>query len=327
MNVRAIYRAVAIPDCSTPYDRASLKIFYPAAYSDSEEERNSGVVPADTRMAPFGVVIMMPGINVGPEAYTWLAHRLAENGIVTVTYSLVAEEMPGYISLTPGLSIAALNPDHYGKQPSATAVGPILDQLHILNGSGILTGLLDLQHVVLGGHSAGGTVALLNARADWFPGVCAAFSYGAHAGAATALGYQADAMFALPSQLPTLIMGGTRDGCIANSSGRYGDEQACATLRVEQTFERGLHCERQDSYLAIIEGANHFSLAYPADHSTGRPFIDLATTRPDDQLRELLSSLICQFTCAVTCNDPAQRRELESTLLQPNPLIARGQRR
>ena len=327
MNVRAIYRAVAIPGCSTPYDRASLKIFYPADYSDSEEERNSGVVPADTRMAPFGVVIMMPGINVGPEAYTWLAHRLAENGIVTVTYSLVAEEMPGYISLTPGLSIAALTPDHYGKQPSATAVGPILEQLHTLNGSGILTGLLDLQHVVLGGHSAGGTVALLNASADWFPGICATFSYGAHAGAATALGYQADAMFELPSQLPTLIMGGTRDGCIANSSGRYGDEQASATLRVEQTFERALHCERQDSYLAIIEGANHFSLAYPADHSTGRPFIDLATTRPDDQLRELLSSLICQFTCTVTRNDPAQRRKLESTLLQPNPLISRGQRR
>jgi dienelactone hydrolase len=327
MNVRAIYRAVAIPDCPAPYDRASLKVFYPADYGDSEEERNSGVVPANAALAPFPVVIMMPGINVGPEAYTWLARELAEHGMVTVTYTLVAEEMPGYISLTPGLSIPMLTPEHYGKKPSATAVTPILADLEILNSEGVLAGMLDLQRIVLGGHSAGGTVALLNARPDWFPGVCAAFSYGAHAGAATALGYDQDAMFSLPAQLPVLIMGGTRDGCIANSGARYGDSQASATLRVEQTFEDALDCAREDCYLAIIDGANHFSLAHPADHTTGRPFIDLETTQPDESLRELLGGLICQFSSAVTRNDRAARTTLETTLLQGHPLISLGQRR
>jgi len=327
MNVRAIYRAAAIPDSPAPHDRASLKVFYPARYQDTPEERNSGVVPANAELSPFPVVIMMPGINVGPEAYSWLAHQLASSGIVTVTYTLVAEEMPGYISLTPGLDVGALTPDNYGKRPSATAIGPILAELRSLNARGVLAGLLDLDRIVLGGHSAGGTVALLNARADWFPGICAAFSYGTHVGAATALGYSEDALFEIPQELPLLILGGTRDGCIANSSGRYGDAQASSTHPVEQTFDRALHCERSDCYLGIIEGANHFSLAYPADHSTGRPFIDMKTTQPDEQLRELLSSLICQFTRAMTKTDPAPRRALESTLLGGHPLIARGQRR
>ena len=146
----------------------------------------------------------------------------------------------------------------------------------------MLAGLLDLDRIVLGGHSAGGTVAILNARPDWFPGVCAAFSYGAHAGAATALGYAPDTLFDLPSQVPLLLLGGTRDGCIAHSAGRYGqDREGSATARVELTFDRGLTSDRGDCYLAIIDGANHFSLAWPQDDTTGRPFIDLPASRPE----------------------------------------------
>jgi alpha-beta hydrolase superfamily lysophospholipase len=324
MTIRAIYRAIAIPNCPAPYDRASLKVFYPAQFSNSEEERNSGVVPIDSDQAPFPVVIMMPGINVGPEAYTWLARELAQQGIVTVTYTLVAEEMSGYISLTPGLSIAALAPERYGQTPSATAVMPILEELRGINSSGVLAGALDLDKVILGGHSAGGTVALLNARPDWFPGVCAAFSYGAHLGAATALGYSPDALFRAPAELPLLIMGGTRDGCIANSSGRYGDDAASATRRVEQTFDEALDCQRGDCYLAIIDGANHFSLAHPADDSTGRPFIDMATTQPDGALRKLLSGLICRFCLAMGRSDSQAQQELASILQGEDPLITRG---
>lgn len=327
MIVRALYRSIAIPDSTAPYDRASLKVFYPANYGDSDAERNTGVIPADPAMAPFPVLIMMPGINVGPEAYSWLARLLAERGVVTVTYTLVAEEMPGYISLTPGLSIQALTHETYGKTPSATALAPILEDLHALNGAGVLAGMLDMQRIVLGGHSAGGTVALLNGRPDWFPGVCAAFSYGAHAGAATALGYGADAMFPVPCAIPLLIMGGNRDGCIANSSGRYGDQSGSATERVERTFDESLQVTRNDSYLAIVDGANHFSLAYPEDDSTGRPFIDLPTTQADPALRELLASLISLFVDATARDDEKARNCLESILLQDHALIVRGDRR
>ena len=324
MTARAIYRAIALPGMQTPYDRASLKIYYPARYGDSEEERNTGVVPADPDAAPFPVVIMLPGINLGPEAYTWLARSLTKAGIVTVTYTLIAEEMPGYISQTPGLSLPALAQDQYGQTPSATAVKPIMDDLAKVNQSGILAGKLDLQNVVLAGHSAGGTVALLNARSDWFPGLRGAVSYGAHTGAATALGYPEDSLFPIPDQLPVMILGGDRDGCIANSSARYGEAQGSATARVERSFDEAISREQQDCYLGIIRGANHFSLAHPVDDSTGRPFIDMPTTQPDEEIRALLRSLVASFVLVVTRNDANARSELQSLLLAGNPLVARG---
>lgn len=324
MTTRAIFRAISIPGMKPPYDRASLKIFYPASYSGSDEERNSGLVPADSSRAPFPVVIMMPGINLGPEAYAWLAKDLAAAGIATVTYTLIAEEMPGYISQSPGLAIAELTPARYGQQPSATALGPILSDLQALNRTGVLTNALDLDNVILAGHSAGGTVALLNARADWFPGVKGALAYGAHTGAATALGYPDDAMFDIPGQLPLLILGGNRDGCIANSSARYGDDNPSATERVERSFDQALASTREDCYLGIVDGANHFSLAYPLDDSTGRPFIDMETTRPDEELRALLSQLVSCFVLTVTRQDPQAQQTLRKVLLQGNDLIERG---
>ena len=63
------------------------------------------------------MAIILPGINVGPESYGWLARGLAAGGVITVTYTLVAEEMPGYISLTPGLSMAALAPPTTANRP------------------------------------------------------------------------------------------------------------------------------------------------------------------------------------------------------------------
>jgi dienelactone hydrolase len=304
ITARAFFRAIALPGFASPYDHASLKIFYPARRTDSEEERNTGVVPPAADQSPFPVVIMLPGINVGPEAYSWLAQKLAHEGVVTVTFTHVAEEMPGYISLTPGLDISALMPADYGQRPSATAIAPIIEELRTLNSDGLLAGLLDLQKIVLGGHSAGGTVALLNANPEWFPGVCGSFSYGAHSAAATALGYEEDALFVLPGKLPTLIMGGTRDGCIANSAARYGKSgQASATAAIERTFHKALQRSDQDCFLALIEGANHFSMAYPADHSTGRPFIDMPTTQPDGSIRELLAALVSTFVGGINTGD------------------------
>ena len=327
LTVRAIYRAVSVPGGAAPYDRASLKVYYPALRTDSEEERNSGLVAAHREQAPFPVVIIMPGINVGPESYGWLAKHLASLGVVTVTYSMIAEEMPGYISLTPGLDMTALTPDEYGKRPSATALTPIIDDLQQLNTGGVLAGCLDLKHIVLGGHSAGGTVALLNADPHWFTGLCGVFSYAAHTGAATALGHAPDSLMAMPSALPTLIMGGTRDGCIANSSARYGEEEGSPTARVERSFNEALHRANDDSYLAIIDGANHFSMAHPRDDSTGRPFIDFEETRPAETIRTLLQGLIGDFVLTCSGRDDQANERLAQGILSNHAQIARGARR
>ena len=96
---------------------------------------------------------------------------------------------------------------------------------------------------------------------------------------------------------------------------------------MEKTFDQALSGSREDSYLAIIEGANHFSLAWPLDDSTGRPFIDLPTTEPDENLRALLGELICRFIRATVRGDEPARQLLDDTLLHGHPLIRRGARR
>ncbi len=304
-----------MPGAASPYDNVALKIYYPALPDDGEEQRSAGVVPADTDDAPFPVVVFMPGINVGPESYAWLARRLALAGIVTVTYTHVAEEMPGYVSLTPGLDISAMAPESYGKRPSATVIGPIIDALRAENADGVLAGALDLDHIVLAGHSGGGSVAIFNADPGWFPGVKAAVAYGAHGAAATMLGYEEGTVLRLADSVPIMLIAGTRDGVIANSAARYGEEPGDALARVRDTFERGIEASRGDCFLVEIEGANHFSIAQPGDESTGRSFLDWRETRENGAIRELIGELIERF---VTKRDPADLagHELVSSLRQ-----------
>jgi dienelactone hydrolase len=290
-TVRAVYRACRIPGARAPYDRASLKIHYPALPDDSDEQRNAGLVPADQSAAPYPAVIILPGINVGPEAYAWLARRLVLAGLVTLTYTFVAEEMPGYISQTPGLDLSAIRPDTYGSRPSANAIGPIIGALATENTTGPLDGAVDVDRIILVGHSGGGSAALFNANRTWFPQVRGAVAYGAHAGASTVLGFEDNTILPLPDDVPLLLAAGTRDGVIANSAHRYGGE----SNRVQDTFERGFSRDRGDSYLVEIAGANHFSMAWPHDDSTGRHFLDEPEEGDPEAIREFLADLILAF--------------------------------
>lgn len=345
IKVRAFYDSVSIESAesiksadahhNSAYSSAQLKIYYPSAYGDSDEERNTGVIPADADAAPFPVVIMMPGINVDPGSYSWLAKRLGECGIVTVIFQHVAEEMPGYISLTPGLDISALKPESFGLRPSSTVLTAIIAKLHKLcsqeSGNSVLAGKLDLQSIILGGHSAGGTVAMLNANPDWFPGVSAAFCYGAHSGASVILGWPENTTLPLPQKVPLLIMGGTQDGCIANSTQRYGSEpdENSSTAMVEETFYKSLtdtsnQAIVKKNVLLLIRGANHFSMVHPYDDTTGRPFIDMPATEDEESIRQLMSDFILQF---IHAQQPARNtNELLNTLVesyQSDPLVAK----
>ncbi|MBW4653697.1 MAG: hypothetical protein KME20_11775 [Kaiparowitsia implicata GSE-PSE-MK54-09C] len=215
MTVRALFRAATVEGHPAPYNTIHLKVFYPAQLSGGEQETNLGLVPAAVEKAPFSVVILFNGINCGPELYQWLAVALAEQGLAAVTFAWVAENLPGMIALTPGVDLKMLMPDQYGQGPTASALPALLNELENLNAQGVLAGLLDLDHVILGGHSAGGRVAIESASPEFFPQVCAAFAYGAHTAAVTQLGYSAGKILPLPDHLPLLLMGGTRDGVIA----------------------------------------------------------------------------------------------------------------
>jgi predicted dienelactone hydrolase len=163
MTIRALFQATKVEGAASPYDTIHLKVFYPAQMSGSNQEQNLGEVPADARCAPFQVVILFNGINCGPELYQWMAVKLAERGLVVVIFSWIAENLPGMIALTPGVDLKMLAPNAYGKGPTASALPSLLTALEQLQAEGILAGLLDLNQIILGGHSAGGRVAIESA--------------------------------------------------------------------------------------------------------------------------------------------------------------------
>ena len=308
-QVRALYRASCLEAAPPPYDRVFSRIYYPAEYGGSAEERNTGLLPARSEGAPFPVLIMFPGINVGPEHYTWLARVLAANNIVFLSFSCVAEELPGHVGLSPGLDLDALTPGSYGKKSSATCLPGLLNELEALNRDGVLAGRLDLDSIILGGHSAGGSVALFNARKQWCPGLKACFAYGAHAGAATMLGWPEHSLFGLPGEAPTLLIGGENDGVIAASGGRYGSETDDPTTIMERSFDEALRSTRGDSWLAILRGANHFSFAWPRDECSGRLFLDGEERQPGATLRRTILDLLLDFIGAgVLGSDEAGKR-------------------
>ena len=308
---RAVYRACTLPGTEAPYDRLSLKIFYPAREDGGEEQLNAGLVPPDETADPCPVAIILPGINVSPESYTWLAEHLALQGNVVVTYTMIAEEMPGYISLTPGLDLSAITPSEWGKRPSAAALTAILDALAAENSGGLLEGCIDTGNVVLVGHSAGGSVALFNANRDWFPGVRGAASYGAHAGASTVLGFEPHTVLDLPGNEPLMIIGGTQDGVIAESGHRYGIDTKDPMHLLRRTFEESTRDRRGSSWLVEVDGANHFSLAYPLDATTGRPFLDWPEEVEGETLRPLLAYVITEFVRVCTGDVAASIDNLE----------------
>lgn len=327
MTVRALFRAAKVESAQPPYDTIHLRVLYPAQMSGSEIERNQGVVPADSSHAPFPIVIFFNGVNCGPEMYQWLAVELVERGLVVVTFSWVAENLPGFVALTPGVDLAMIKPDKYGTGPTASALPALLAELERLQESGVLAGLLDLQTVILGGHSAGGRVALENADRRFFPQVAAAFGYGVHSAAAVMMGYEPGTILPLPDSLPLLLMVGTCDGVIANSSHRYGIPQGDAITSTVRTFKEAIAGGRNDQYLAVLEGANHFSMTYPQDPTTGRAFLDFPITQPEDDIRSLMAEIISLFIDAhIRCQAEASQA-LDQLLDTANPLIASFERK
>ena len=258
--VRAFYRCAKAPGHDAPYDAINIKVYYPAAYGGGFAERDTGFIPADAARGPFPVVLILPGINLSHEGYGWLAQRLAAAGFVALTYSWTAREFKGLISLSPGLQTQWLTPEGYGAQASCPALPPLFAELEALQQEGLLAGLLDLENVVLGGHSAGGSMALLNANQDWFPQVRGAFSYAAHTAGNAQLGWKDGAIMPLFGT-PLLIMGGNRDGVIAASRYRYGGKVDAvpsadhATDSVIRTFREGAPA---GSRLLIVEGRQPF---------------------------------------------------------------------
>jgi len=325
VNVRAVYRSATVSGYSPPYDTLTLKVYYPSRFGDTFDERNSGLIPADPGRAPFPAVIFMPGVNLSHEAYGWLARKLGEAGFAVLTYSWVTKDFDGAVGIGPGVQLKRLTPKRYGGKPSCPALPALFSELKRLNKRGVLKGLLDLERVVLGGHSAGGTMALLNANRDWFPALRGAFSYGAHTAANRQLGWPENSIMPLAKDLPFLIMGGTRDGVIAASGHRYGDDESKSTELLERTFREGIKGKRGGRHLLLVKGANHFAAVWPRDDSTGRGFLDGPQSGDNKKIREYLAQVIVNFCDYVCTGNAMSGAELQGLCNGDHPLAARAE--
>ena len=302
-------------------DPALATLYYPGDGSRLEEARLTGQVPAASG-EPWPLVIVMPGINVAPDSYRWLAHRLVPAGLCVVTYAAIGSLGPAGRGITPGLDLDALAPANIGSRPVATALGPLLDRLAGLSedDGAPPAGMLDLDRVVVGGHSAGGTVALHSSDPGWVPGLKAVFAYGAHTMVATALGHGEAAVVAVPAKVPVMLLAGTDDGVIAASRDRYDRDRAAHDGGggqdggedhgrggdhdgdgehdpVRRTFNEAIGHGRGDSWLVELSGAGHFAVCHPVDTTTGRAFLEPDPV-VDPTVRELLGDLIAAFVAA-----------------------------
>lgn len=107
--IRAFFRAAKVFSTKPPYDTIHLKVLYPARMSTSEQQNNSGVLPVDSQQAPFPIVIFFNGFNCSPEMYHWLAVKLAECGLVVVTFAWVSEFLAGMVGMTPGVDVGRVH--------------------------------------------------------------------------------------------------------------------------------------------------------------------------------------------------------------------------
>ena len=319
-DVRAFFTAATVPGEPEPWNTLQLKVYYPSAFGDSFDERNMGFIPAAKPQKPYPVVLFMPGSNCHPEVYGWLAKGLCELGLVCITFSWIKEDMPGFVSLSPGFDLRYLTPDSFGKAPSCSSLPTLLQAVDNLNNEGLLAGLLDTNKVILGGHSAGGNAVLLNSNREWFPQLVGGFSYAAHTGASTQIGFPEDTLLPVSGNVPMLIMGGEQDGVIAASANRYGDrEDSTPTERIGRTFDEALNSDRGDSHLLLVRGANHFCFAHPYDGSPGRPFLDWPAKASEDELRGLMLDTIKTFIQA--CVGRGEHSALST--LADNPHVSR----
>ncbi len=297
-----------------------MRVYYPCRFGDTAEERATGVIPVDTRRTPLPVVILMPDEDIPQESYSWLAESLAQAGIAAASYSWVHEHADGVIRSGPGLQRKRISRKRYGRKPSCPALPAVLAELKRLNKRGALAGSLNLSCLVIGGHAAGGTAALLNANREWFPALCGAFSYGAHTLAEPSQGWERGDVMPLPKDIPLLVMGGTEDGVLATRI--PGTDGRPETWAVEKTFAEGVKGRRGDRHMVLIDGASHYTFTSPRDASSGLDFLDRRTKGRGKLLRQYLAKLIVTFCDQICRSDPMSRADLQALVDPEHPMVS-----
>ena len=282
-----------------------VTLFYPADPRDLPGARLTGILPV-AAPGPLPAVVIMPGVNVTPDSYRRMASELAEAGFVVAVYSLVEDLGPLGHGITPGFDLAALAPEVLGTRPSASVLGDVID---LVTDDPLLGEHVSPDRLALGGHSAGGTMALQNAQPAWFPGIRAAFAYAGHTMAATRLGYGEAAIMPIPSATPLLLLSGANDGVIAASRDRYRSGDGPHDP-VRSTFDEGVTADSGDCWFVELADGVHFTPCDPVDHTSARSFLDPPDPPRQAETRRLLGDLVLAFLDEHLAGGPARLGDL-----------------
>lgn len=285
-RVRAVYDAVTVPGVQNPYATAHLAVHYPAV--DADGDAQLGIVQPVAPSLP--VVLFAGNFNCPPELYAWLAKRLAASGTAVVTWTWVTPLFGGRAGLNTGIDLSAVTPETFGTRIPSVLLPAILDALPMVADIGPV---LDLSRVVLGGHSAGGTMALL--CSSWLK--APAFSYGGHTRTQVPQGFGADHYLPLGEGPPLLLLGGREDGigdaiALAQTGKDSGGHPM--ELTAVRAVPPGRSCE-----VALLDGANHYSICEAYDGTSGRGYLEAQATGDQDLVRDQIARRITAFLSQV----------------------------
>jgi predicted dienelactone hydrolase len=300
--VQAIHRSIRIPGATAPNDTAHVTVHYPAVAGQVVDPIGT-LAPSVQEGRRLPIVVFASGMNCDAAYYRWLATRLAVDGFAVVTYGYVGAVPPAQVGLTAGVDVDAVKPDTYGTRPVGLALAPILELMAALDAEGPLAGVLALDRVAFGGHSAGGTVALESASTRYFPQVRAAFAIASHTMASTVFGWEPGTVLPLSGEVPVLMVHATQDGLVAAAAKWYGEEpgdfdpigRSFDTLPDPSASDSPDSAPSAGSWLLRLDGANHFSVCFPEDHLWPRAGEDLPASVPGEQVRDLLAAAISGF--------------------------------
>lgn len=281
-RVRTVHDAVTVPGVAAPYATAHLVVHYPAV--DGPGDSTLGIVAPTQDHLP--VVLLAGNFNCPPSLYAWLAKRLAAKGHAVVTWTWVTTLFGDRPGLSTGVDLTAVTPSTYGSRLPSELLPAILARLPEIPD---LAGHLDPSRVVLGGHSAGGTLALL--CSSWLD--APAFSYGGHTRTQVPQGFGDDHVLALGDGPPLLLLGGLDDG-IGDAISLAQRGRLLPGHPMAVTAARGVPASRR-CWTVLLEGANHYSFCEGYDGTTGRGYLEAAATGDDDATRDRIGSLVSTF--------------------------------
>jgi predicted dienelactone hydrolase len=276
-EIRAVWDALRVPGAEAPYDTVHYRVAFPAAAPDPERDPVLGLVPPARGELP--VVIVHPNFNLDRVGLRWLERALAGAGFAVVTPQWVGPMFDGRPGLPTGVDFAALGHRY-------------LDVLLESLGRCLVGDSLDLSRVVIGGHSAGGTLALLSAGQ-----VQGGFSYGGHTRAQSGQGHGVDHYLPLTGSSPLLLMGGTADGVATAIAHAQGHNENALPMR--EAFRQSLPADTP-AWLVLVEGADHYAFLDDYDGSSGRGYLEAEGPRPPADVHTVLAPVIISFARGCT---------------------------